>query len=181
MGLKDRIARFFVRSSTKKQINNAFKAELFRCSNKKYNIVCGKVRYWRIMKKDCYPGGCTSMDVNESFSVALSQNPLIKPTLLVPPTQFEGFIKGDLKDFIEWQQKNQHRFVSFMGVLHAVKPRFDVKMMRTRSIHFRGFILIFKECLIGNVFFNDFVYLLVSEENEFFKNRYSVRYGLFIN
>jgi len=153
MGFKDRLARFFAREGgTKEQIDNALKKELFKCGHPKYKVLEGKVRYWRILKKECYPGGCTSMDGDESFSISLPHNPLVKPSLLVPPDELDMFLKKDLK--------------KFMGVLHAVKPRFDIKITQRKEVNFKGFILTFKECMIDNVFFNDFVYLLISEETQ---------------
>ncbi len=172
MGLRDKLAFFFAKPGVggRDQINNALKAEFFRCSHPKYKKIGGKVRYWRIMKRNCYPDGCTNMDSNEAFSINIGQNSLIKPTLLVPPDKFEVFAQKELKTFLNWQQKCQHRFIPFMGVIDSVRPRFDIRLAQHKQVTFRGFIITFRECMIKNIFFNDFVYLLVSEELQYSMN-----------
>jgi hypothetical protein len=87
------------------------------------------------------------------------------PTLAITDKEYRDFQEG-VKVFNKWVAARTGKLRNnFIGVVQQVAPRFEIALVEgTLFYTFKGFTLVYKECLIDNTFFEDYVYVLLSAE-----------------
>ncbi len=135
---------------------NYFKSVIFHCKHPKYRLFNGKVRYWHIYKQNCYPNGCVHKDKQS-----------IPPLLAISEEEYENVLEG-LKVFHKWTATRSNKSkINFIGVVQQVAPRFKIAMVQKNFLYgLKGFTLVYKECLIDNTFFEDYVYVFIDKSTQ---------------
>jgi len=132
---------------------NYLKSIVFQCDNPKYQEVDNKVRYWHVNRRQCFPDKCKG------------GTDILGPKLLVNEGEFARF-KVELNMFNSWTASLEKKlWVPFIGVVHWVIPRYNVALIENTPFHsFEGYVLVYKECLLENTFFEDFVYVFIDKK-----------------
>ena len=88
-----------------------------------------------------------------------------QPKLLISPGEFQRY-EHEYKAFRKWAHGLQgKRRVSFLGVVHRIFPYLDLALVGEILFHtLKGYLLVYKECLIENTFYSDNVYVVVDKE-----------------
>ncbi len=135
---------------------NYLKSVIFNCQHPKFEANDSKVRYWHIVKRKCFPQGC-----------AISEGAPITPVLTVSQEEYRAFLDG-FKVFQKWAHTRSKKLkTNFIGVIQRVIPRFEIALVESTLFHtFEGYALLYKECLIDNTFFEDYVYVLIDKETQ---------------
>jgi hypothetical protein len=135
---------------------NYLKSVIFYCQHPKYQVTNGRVRYWHIYKQKCFPHGCVTQDIQR-----------IAPALTITEREYQDFLK-EFKVFHKWAAARSSKLRnSFIGVVQQVVPRFEVALVEgTLFYNLEGFTLLYKECLIDNTFFEDYVYVFIDKATQ---------------
>ena len=133
---------------------NYLKPVIFKCKHSKYDPLDSWVRYWHIHKRGCYPAGCFS-----------DQSTKPVPQLLITPEEYAEFVSG-FNMFMHWSQSMTRKMkVSFLGVVHQVVPHFEISLVENTTFStLKGYMLLYKECLIENTFFEDTVCVFIEKD-----------------
>ncbi len=135
---------------------NYLKSVVFNCPHPKYKLTNGNVRYWHVFKRKCFPQGCIDHNIKKMV-----------PNLTINMREYKEFLK-ECKLFYKWANTRSNRLRnSFVGVVQRVMPRFEISFLEgTLFYTFVGFTLVYKECLIDNTFFEDYVYVLIDKDTQ---------------
>lgn len=135
---------------------NYFKSVIFHCEHPKYEFSDGRIRYWHIYKRNCYPNGCLHKDKQS-----------IVPALTITHEEYKNALEG-FKVFHKWATTRSHKSkINFIGVVQQVAPMFEITMIEENIFYtLKGFTLVYKECLIDNTFFEDYVYVFIDKSTQ---------------
>ncbi len=137
-------------------MKNYLKSIIFNCQHPQFEINDYRVRYWHVLKRKCFPQGCL-----------IDERQPIAPVLTISQAEYRDFIAG-FKVFQKWAASRSKKLKSnFIGVVQYVAPRFEIALVEgTLFYTFIGYTLVYKECLIDNTFFEDYVYVLIDKKTQ---------------
>ncbi len=166
---------------------NEFKrADVFRCRHDSHEKFEYKVSAFHILeRKQCFPGGCLYFRWRcklfekgkpcirgyhhvgrrcEGCQHFVDEKVNNRPELRIAEAEFEGW-RERYQEFAEWVERMQQREVNVLGVVAAVKPRFQKFLYpKAESLRLRGFQLAFAEAYVGMDHLEDDCYAIVSRE-----------------
>ena len=166
-------------------MRNCYKRmDVFRCSNPAHVKFDKKVSVYHVLKvKNCYPNGCVyflwrcqKLNKGEAcprryehvgrkcFGCKFFYDEKVNNQLelVLQDGAVEQFWT-ELQDFEDWLQEIQGRTFSIFGEVKSVKPRFEKRLLGTKSsLKLRGFLLVFDDCYIGNIHFEDHAFAIVN-------------------
>lgn len=166
---------------------NEFKRmDIFRCRHDSHEKFEYKVSAVHILeRKACFPNGCAyhrwRCKLFEKGKACVRGYNYIgrlcsgceyfiedkvsnRPELKISEAEYETW-RERYDEFAEWAEKMQHRQVNVMGVITAVKPRFQRFIYpKTHELRLRGFQIAFDEAFIEHDQLEDDCYAVIGRE-----------------
>ncbi len=176
---------------------NEFKRlDVFRCRHDSHEKFEYKVSAFHILeRKQCFPGGCVYFRWRcklfekgkpcirgyhhvgrrcEGCQHFVDEKVNNRPELRIAEAEFAGW-RERYQEFAEWVEKMQQREVNVLGVVAAVKPRFQKFLYpKSENLRLRGFQLGFAEAFVEMDHLEDDCYAIVSRE---FQDRHQLAPG----
>ncbi|MBC6948304.1 hypothetical protein DWB58_10265 [candidate division KSB1 bacterium] len=176
---------------------NEFKRlDVFRCRHDSHEKFEYRVSAFHILeRKQCFPGGCVYFRwrcklfekgkpcyrgyqhvgrLCEGCQYFLDEKVNNRPELRIPEAEYEEW-RERYKDFAEWVERMKGREASVLGVITAVKPRFQKFLYpKTEELRLRGFQVAFSEAFVDLDHLDDDCYAVVSRD---FQDRHQLAPG----
>lgn len=174
---------------------NEFKRmDVFRCRHQSHEHFEYKVSASHILdRKQCYPHGCVyfrwrcklfekGKPCIRGYNYVgrlcfgcphfVDEKVSNRPELRISSEAYEKWIER-YRDFAEWVEKKQDREAQILGVVSAVKPRFQRFVYPNHeTLHLRGFQIGFSEAFVDTDHLDDDCYAVVSGA---FQDRWQLR------